>query len=149
MGTRPLSMTAEAARGAALLAKRVEIALTEVDLTPPQYRLLSLLEDGGSTATYAAERLAVSPPSVTAIVDGLVARSMVTRQNVEGDRRRVHLQLTEGGHAALARGDAAIAEQLERVALAGTGSGATASASDALSWWYEAIRSEYASRAGS
>ena len=140
-------MTAQAARGAALLAKRVEVALGDVDLTPPQYRLLSLLEDGSATATYAAERLAVSPPSVTAIVDGLVTRSMVTRENVEGDRRRVHLQLTDEGLAALASGDATIAEELDRVATIGGQPDASARPTDALAWWFEAIRSEYASRA--
>jgi DNA-binding MarR family transcriptional regulator len=148
MATRPLSITAQGARGAALLAKRVEVALVEVDLTPPQYRLLALLEVGSSTATYAAERLAVSPPSVTSIVDGLVARSMVERKNVEGDRRRVHLELTDEGFAALERGDKVIAAELEHVAsLGGDHGDASVAASDALSWWSDAIRSEYASRA--
>jgi long-chain acyl-CoA synthetase len=146
MATRPLSITAEAARGAALLAKRVEIALGEVDLTPPQYRLLALLEDGRSTATYAAERLAVSPPSVTAIVDGLVTRGLVTREHVEGDRRRVALHMTEAGLAALVRGDAAIAAKLEQLAV-DSGAGDKTAAGEALGWWYDTIQSDYTSRA--
>ena len=68
-----------AARASAWLAKQVELALQSVDLTPPQYRILTVLGSGSASATDAAERLAVSPPSVTAIVDGLVARSLVGR----------------------------------------------------------------------
>jgi long-chain acyl-CoA synthetase len=146
MATRPLGISAEAARGAALLAKRVEIALGEVDLTPPQYRLLGLLEHGRSTATYAAERLAVSPPSVTAIVDGLVARGLVTREHVEGDRRRVAIHVTDAGLAALVKGDAAICAKLEQLAL-DSGSGDSSRAADALGWWYDTIQSDYTSRA--
>jgi DNA-binding MarR family transcriptional regulator len=147
MTTRPLSITAQAARGAALLAKRVEVALVDVDLTPPQYRFLAHLETGSSTATFAAERLAVSPPSVTSIVDGLVARGLVERKMGAGDRRRVNLELTEDGFAALARGDKAIAAELESVAQITEDRGATANASEALAWWAETIRTDYASRA--
>jgi DNA-binding MarR family transcriptional regulator len=147
MTTQPLSITAQAARGAALLAKRVEVALVEVDLTPPQYRFLAHLEAGSSTATYAAERLAVSPPSVTSIVDGLVARGLVERKMGAGDRRRVSLELTEEGFSALERGDKAIAAELDSVAQVTEDRTGTAHASEALAWWAETIRTDYASRA--
>jgi long-chain acyl-CoA synthetase len=78
-----------AARAAAWLAKQVEIALSSVDLTGPQYRVLMLLGSGTASATDAAERLAVSPPSVTAVIDGLVARQLVTRGHGTDDRRRI------------------------------------------------------------
>ena len=107
----------------------------------------ALLEDGGSTATYAAERLAVSPPSVTAIVDGLVARVHGRRARTSrAIAARVHLELTDEGFAALDRGDKAIAAELEHVASHGGDRQASAAASDALAWWSDAIRSEYTSR---
>ena len=68
-------------RAVARLAKHVEKALSHNDLSLPQYRVLVLLADGSAVASALASKLAVSPPSVTAIVDGLVARGLVNRQN--------------------------------------------------------------------
>jgi len=76
-------------RAAARLAKHVEKALAPSDLSLPQYRVLVLLGDGSAVASALASKLAVSPPSVTAIVDGLVARGLVNRRSDGGDRRRV------------------------------------------------------------
>src|ERR1017187_3692994 len=74
-------------RTAAWLAKQVEISLGSVDLSLPQYRVLGLLDESPAFSSALAERLAVRPPSVTAIVDGLVARGLVERRPVESDRR--------------------------------------------------------------
>jgi long-chain acyl-CoA synthetase len=131
-----------AARGAAWLAKRVERVLTEADLTLPQYRLLSLLENGGATATYAAERLAVSPPSVTAIVDGMVTKGFVQRASVAEDRRRVELAITDAGRVALQRADAVILERLGELAARGDARLSPAQALDALTWWLDVIETE-------
>ena len=149
MDSKALSRDQLAARGAALLAKQVERALTEIELTLPQYRLLSLLEGGGASATYAAERLAVSPPSITAIVDGLVTREMVRRRHVEGDRRRVELQLTATGASALRLADDAVSQRLGQVAAHGDPATRPGDALDTLTWWLDAIRREFASRQGS
>src|ERR1035437_9408039 len=59
-------------RTAAWLAKQVEIGLGSVDLSLPQYRVLGLLDESPAFSSALAERLAVRPPSVTAIVDPLV-----------------------------------------------------------------------------
>ena len=131
-----------AARGAAWLAKRVERVLGETDLTLPQYRLLSLLEAGGATATYAADRLAVSPPSVTAIVDGMVAKDLVQRASVAEDRRRVELAITKDGRAALAKADAMIIERLSELATRGDSSLSPEQALAALTWWLDVIEDE-------
>jgi len=64
-------------RTAAWMAKQVEIGLGSVDLSLPQYRVLGLLGESSAVQSYLAERLAVRPPSVTAIIDGLVARGLV------------------------------------------------------------------------
>jgi long-chain acyl-CoA synthetase len=89
----------------AWLAKRVEFALTQVDLTLPQYRVLGILFEGSAAASGLAGRLAVRPSSVTAIIDGLVARGLVDRTHQEDDRRRIALRLTEEGERVLAEAD--------------------------------------------
>jgi long-chain acyl-CoA synthetase len=129
-----------AARAAAWLAKQVEIALARVELTGPQYRVLMLLGSGTASATDAAERLAVSPPSVTAVIDGLVARQLVERGHGTDDRRRVVLSLTAAGTAALADADGAVAERLEELADHGDTTTTPAVALDHLAWWLDAIK---------
>jgi ATP-binding cassette subfamily B protein len=76
-------------RTAAWLAKQVEIGLGTVELSLPQYRVLGLLDEHSAVSSDLAARLAVRPPTVTAMVDGLVARGLVERHPVAGDRRRV------------------------------------------------------------
>ena len=103
-------------RVAAWLAKRVEVALTAVDLTPPQYRVMGLLAEGSSAASGLADRLAVRRPSITAVVDGLVVRGLVDRRQEDTDRRRVSLRLTEEGARILAQADRAVDAHLESIA---------------------------------
>ena len=92
----------------AWLAKRVEFALAQVDLTLPQYRVLGILFEGSAAASGLAGRLAVRPSSVTAIIDGLVARGLVDRTHQEDDRRRIALRLTEEGERVLAEADVTV-----------------------------------------
>ena len=62
-------------RAAAWLGKQVELALAELDLTPPQYRILGVLGEGAFMPSALAERLAVRRPTITAVVEGLAARA--------------------------------------------------------------------------
>jgi long-chain acyl-CoA synthetase len=103
-------------RTAARLAKHVEIALGLIDLSLPQFRVLVILEQGSAAASALASTLAVSPPSVTALVDGLVARGLVERRPVTGDRRRVAHVLTEKGKKVLAEADAVLQDRFEEIA---------------------------------
>jgi long-chain acyl-CoA synthetase len=103
-------------RVAARLAKVVERALTDLDLSLAQYRLLGNLSEGPSQASTLAERLIVSRPSITALADGLVERGLVTRQGSDGDRRRVMHVLTDAGRKVLDDADAAIEARLETIA---------------------------------
>jgi len=103
-------------RVAAWLAKRVELALSAVDLTPPQYRVMGLLAEGSSAASGLADRLAVRRPSITAVVDGLVVRGLVDRRQEDTDRRRVSLRLTDEGARILAQADRAVDAHLESIA---------------------------------
>lgn len=100
------------ARAAARLAKAVENALAEVELTLPQYRMLGHLAAGSAAASALAGNLAVTRPSLTALADGLVAKGLVERCSRPGDRRRVDHLLTVDGRAALASGDEAVERRL-------------------------------------
>jgi DNA-binding MarR family transcriptional regulator len=104
-------------RVAAWLSKRVEVALGQVELTLPQYRVLGILAEGSAAASGLADRLAVRRPSITALIDGLVARGFVDRRQEDTDRRRVELLLTPEGISTLARADVAVDEYL--IAIAG------------------------------
>jgi len=103
-------------RVAARLARQVEVGLSEVDLSLPQYRILMLLDEGSVVASALADRLTVTRPSVTAVVDGLVARGLVERQADGRDRRRVAHGLTDDGRRVLAAADRAIDARLADIA---------------------------------
>jgi long-chain acyl-CoA synthetase len=103
-------------RVAAWLSKRVEVALGTVDLTLPQFRVLGILAEGSSAASGLADRLAVRRPSITALIDGLVARGLVHRRQEDTDRRRVELRLTDDGARILADADRAVDDYLASIA---------------------------------
>jgi long-chain acyl-CoA synthetase len=103
-------------RVAARLAKQVERALADVNLSLAQYRVLANLSEGPSAASELAERLIVSRPSVTAIADGLVERGLVERRNEPHDRRAVIHVLTDHGFEVLASADEAIERRLHAIA---------------------------------
>lgn len=92
-------------RTMAWLTREFTTGLTEVDLSPTQYRMLILLSRGDSGSSSLAAYLAVSPPSVTSVVDVLVSRGLVDRVHDQGDRRRISLGLTEEGARLLALAD--------------------------------------------
>ncbi len=111
-----MTTPADQARTAARLARQVEQAIAGCDMTLPQYRVLALLSEGSAAASALARRLAVSRPSITALVDGLVARDMIQRGSDPADRRRVTHVITDKGRAALADADAAAVARLDEVA---------------------------------
>jgi len=77
--------------------------------------VLAILEEGCEASSKLAEKLAVSRPSVTGVVDGLVARGLVRRNPGDHDRRRIDLDLTEPGRAALIAADAAFERRIDRI----------------------------------
>jgi DNA-binding MarR family transcriptional regulator len=103
-------------RIAVRLARQVELALAEVDLSLPQYRILIHLDEGKIAASTLADKLAVSRPSVTAVVDGLVIRGLVERHHDPGDRRRVGHDLTAEGRSLLTRADECVDLRLSEIA---------------------------------
>jgi DNA-binding MarR family transcriptional regulator len=104
-------------RIAARLAKHVESALAPLDISPSQYRVLGVLADRGSEgASMLARAAAISQPSLTALIDGLVERGLVERRRDERDGRRVDLRIARKGRSALIKADRAIAERLTEIA---------------------------------
>jgi long-chain acyl-CoA synthetase len=130
-----------AARAAAYLARMLEITLGDVGLSLPQYRLLGYLSRGSSAASPAARELSTSRPSVTALVDGVVAKGLVERLPDPGDRRKITLAMTAPGFDALAQADAAITARLENVASYLPNDDAEA-ALEGLGLWSDALRAE-------
>jgi DNA-binding MarR family transcriptional regulator len=109
------SLPVAAARAAARFSKSLELALGDVNLSLPQYRLLSFLSRKSERATALAGSLDVSPPSLTALVDGCVARGWVERLTSPEDRRRVLHLITPAGNDVLAQADVVVAERLATV----------------------------------
>ncbi len=95
-------------------------SLSDVEeaVTLTQFRALVVLRSRGRTRQKAlADRLGVNASSALRLVDRLVASGMVTRADVEGDRRAVDLELTDRGRhlvdTVTARRRAAIAEVVD------------------------------------
>jgi DNA-binding MarR family transcriptional regulator len=128
----------------ARLARQVELAAASVELTLSQYRLLILLGEGQEAASALAEKLAVSRPSVTGVVDGLVAQGLVQRQHDADDRRRVAHGLTPEGRRLLATADAEVERRLSEIAAYRPDGAAAALAG--LSPWQEALDAYRAAR---
>jgi long-chain acyl-CoA synthetase len=112
MATEQIELTPGTGRLLAWLARHIEHVLAGLDLTLAQYRLLTLLEQSPEVASALADKLTVKRPSITAVVDGLVARGLVERGSAEGDRRRVTHELTDKGRQTLQEADEAVERSL-------------------------------------
>ncbi len=127
-------------RTAAWLARQVELGLASADLSLSQYRVLGFLDESSAVSSDLAERLAVRPPSVTAVVDGLVSRGLVERRNVVADRRQVDHALTPSGRRALETADAAVSSRLADIASCLGDDAEIGRAFDGLLTWRRAFR---------
>ena len=73
-------------------------------LTPVQIRVLQIVaETGQSTPKAISARMGVSQPTMTTLIDRLVAKGLVERRRSEADRRQVNIFVTEAGREAIAR----------------------------------------------
>ncbi|MEC9394519.1 MAG: MarR family transcriptional regulator [Actinomycetota bacterium] len=104
-----------AARAAAKLARQVTSPLVDLDLSLPQYRVLAVLDEGGTNPSELADRLSVSRPSITAWMEGLSDRGWVERERDPNDGRRVVHHLSDEGRSILTAADAAVGARLERI----------------------------------
>ena len=72
------------------------------DLTIPQFRALSFVNRNvGSSLLEVANHLGLTPPSTSRLVDGLIYRNMMIREDHPDDRRRVKLTVTHLGEQIL------------------------------------------------
>ena len=110
-----------------------------MELSSAQYRMLVQLAQGAEASTSLARKLAVSAPSVTAVVDGLVQRHAVERTHSEEDRRRVSLALTPTGEKLLELADLAVRARLESIAAELEDPALIDTALSALALWSEAL----------
>lgn len=79
-------------------------AWAELGLTTAQLRVLFLVrESPGVTAGALAQRLNVTPPTISGIVDRLVKLGLIRREDDESDRRLVRNMLTDKGDSACRR----------------------------------------------
>lgn len=79
-------------------------AWAEMGLTTAQLRVLFLVrESPGVTAGELAQRINVTPPTISGIVDRLVKLDLIRREDDESDRRLVRNMLTDQGAIACSR----------------------------------------------
>ncbi len=72
------------------------------DLSVPQFRALAFIDNNqGPSLSDVAGHIGLTLPSMSKIVDGLVARKLITREVASADRRRVTLALTSRGQTLL------------------------------------------------
>ena len=96
----------------ARLTRVAEQACLSTGISLPQYRLLASVTDGPHRASALAERVGVSRPTLTSLVDGLETAGLLRRVPVPTDRRGVDLEATEAGLAAVERADQILIERL-------------------------------------
>ncbi|MPY72403.1 MAG: winged helix DNA-binding protein [Alphaproteobacteria bacterium] len=85
-------------------------ALARLDhqLTHRQYRILSRISNGMTSATAMSRAASISLAAISESVDALCRRELVERQPDERDRRASRLALTAAGKAALAQAEQAL-----------------------------------------
>jgi DNA-binding MarR family transcriptional regulator len=70
------------------------------DVSVPQFRALAFLKrHEGASLSDVAEHIGLTLPSMSKMIDGLVARNLVRRETRPDDRRCLTLSLTEAGRA--------------------------------------------------
>jgi DNA-binding MarR family transcriptional regulator len=90
----------QAIRALARLARALERSSGDLNLA--HYRVLSAIADGDERASRVADRLALGKPTVSAAVESLCRRGLLSRADAADDRRAATLTLTASGEAALA-----------------------------------------------
>jgi len=88
-----------AVRGLVGAARVLERASGELSLA--QYRVLAAVAAGDERASRIAARLALGRPTISATVESLRLRGLLTRDPVDEDQRAAALRLTDDGRATL------------------------------------------------
>jgi DNA-binding MarR family transcriptional regulator len=87
-----------------MVVSRVSSLLSEFDITPAGGLVLSMLAEAAEPLPQSTirERLLVSGPTVTGVLDSLERRGLVRRLVQPGDRRRRRVEITPEGSAVAA-----------------------------------------------
>jgi DNA-binding MarR family transcriptional regulator len=86
-------------------SRRFAERIAEVDLNPPLFRILNLIDAAeGRSQQAIGEAIQVPPSRMVALVDELEQRGLVERRPNPADRRVRALYLTRKGRSALTRG---------------------------------------------
>jgi DNA-binding MarR family transcriptional regulator len=92
----------------------VEVALSEVDLTPNQFFILVLVKYGAATSSAELARaMGVLPQSMTELIAPLEQRGAIARRPDPENNRILRIVLTAAGERLFARG-ARVGERLDR-----------------------------------
>lgn len=82
------------------ITKRYKPLLDPLGLTYPQYLvLLCLWEQDGTSVSGLGQRLQLDSGTLTPLLKRMEAAGWITRQRAHEDERRVHIHLTDKGHA--------------------------------------------------
>jgi len=84
------------------LRQRAMHVYEPLGVRPTRVLLMELVDRGIDRPKQIAEVLEAVPPAVTAMVNELMEKGWLAREQDPTDRRRVHLRLTPSGHEALA-----------------------------------------------
>ena len=97
---------ADAATGLVQLSALVQGLYARIsqrhDLTPVQAKLLCILAEGPRGMAELAHCFGVEKAALTGLVDRVERRGLAKRTPVHGDRRALHVTLTDAGHRASA-----------------------------------------------
>lgn len=118
--TDPLDAAVAALTRLSRVIERAAMPLSLAD-----YRALAAIASGEERASRLAQRLAVGKPAISATVDSLSRRGLISRERVEADQRAVTLTLTAEGRDAYEQAQRRMAQRLAEVA--GLASDATTS----------------------
>jgi DNA-binding MarR family transcriptional regulator len=110
----PDSAAVDAVRALARASRLLERATGDLSLA--HYRVLVAVASGEERASRMAARLALGRPAISAAVDSLSQRGLLTEVEVEGDARAVALALSAQGRQVLAEAEAEMVRRIEELA---------------------------------
>jgi DNA-binding MarR family transcriptional regulator len=103
----------EAVRALARASRILERASGGLNLA--HYRVLAAIESGDQRASRIAARLALGKPTVSATVDSLCQRGLLTRTSADTDQRVAVLSLTDEGRALLQGVEAEMTSRIDKL----------------------------------
>jgi DNA-binding MarR family transcriptional regulator len=130
-----------AVRALARASRVLERASGELNLA--HYRVLSAVASGDERASRVAARLALGKPTVSAAVEALCRRGLLTRVAETDDQRAITLSLTPAGQSLLARVEEEMVTKIRSLSARTPDPGRLI---EALAWMGSAIDEAYAER---